>query len=219
MKNLLILALSLSFSSLLTAQTSPSAMDAELLRSTTARTLDERGMANGTMPLKKGMFYPVVEQKMGYVVLAAGPKKIVVPQSEVKLSPRREVTAMPANPANPNGDPAPMGANPVAAAPFVPGEILLMSARYSLPGNQPRNVKNRLSKLIPVGTITAPVQILVTDELSSAAAGGNVAVVTRTSGGQVNVYEAPKNILTVEYTYNGKAYKKQAPEDSYLVLP
>jgi hypothetical protein len=135
---------------------------------------------------------------------------------------------------------------------FQPGIIELVSARYTLPGNLPRNVKNRLSKLIPTTVISAPVSILVTDSLSDAAKAqadvtttvvigaaatnaeattigtttpqGNSASITEVNGVTVGVAVAQsqtteKNLLTVEYLYNGVWYKKQALEGTQLVLP
>lgn len=140
----------------------------------------------------------------------------------------------------------------LAGATFSPGIIELVSARYTLPGNQPRNVKNRLQKLIPTTAISAPVSILVSDELSDAAKAqgtvttsvgvgaaatsaqattvgtttpqGNSASVTQVNGVTVGVavvqsQTTEKNILTVEYIFNGVRLKKQALEGSQLVLP
>jgi hypothetical protein len=128
--------------------------------------------------------------------------------------------------------PAAQGAAPVVVNNgFVPGTIQLISARYSLPNDAARNVKNRFAKLVPSGVINAPVSILVTDQLSDAAldqgnfttaTGAAVAVTdgTTTAGvAQVVVQEQGRNMLTVEYLYNGQKYKKQAVEGSYIVLP
>lgn len=118
-----------------------------------------------------------------------------------------------------------------AAGAFQPGVIELVSARYSLPGNQPRNVKNRLQKFIPTTPISAPISILVSDDLSDAAkAQGNFttsvgigASVTATDSATVGVAvvqsQTNKNMLTVEYIFNGVRLRKQAVEGSQLVLP
>lgn len=189
-------------------------MQGNLLRSTSGRTLNERGLSDGTMPLKKDRVYDVIEQKMGYVVLAVAGRQVVVNKSDVELTPKPQIPAsMPENPAA-------LPPTPPPAAEFKPGEIVLLSAKYTLQGNQARNVKNRLAKLIPMGTLTQPVKILVTDALSTAAANqGNVAVITTSGYGVASVQMAPKNILTVEYTYNGEARQQQVTEGSYLILP
>lgn len=144
------------------------------------------------------------------------------------------------------------GAPTISFGAFQPGIIELVSARYTLPGNQPRNVKNRLQKLIPNTVISAPVSILVSDELSDAAKAqgtvttsvgigvaatsaqattigtttpqGNSASITQVNGVTVGVaavqsQTTQKNILTVEYIYNGVRLKKQALEGTQMVLP
>lgn len=141
--------------------------------------------------------------------------------------------AMPPGATPPPGAPAVAGspAPPVPLPGFVPGTIEIISARYSLPNEQARNVKNRFVKLVPAGTIYAPVAIQVTDQLSDAAldmgnyttANGAAVVVTDgnvTAGAaSVVLQEQNRNVLTVEYKYNGQRYKKQAIEGSYIVLP
>jgi hypothetical protein len=186
---------------------SPPPMQAELLRSTTARTLGPNGLANGTIPLKKGMLFPVLMQKLGFVVLDVNGGRVALDAKEVTITPRPEGAGAP-----PPGTPAPA---------FTPGQIVLISAKYTLEGNQPRNVKNRLAKLIPAGVITAPVSILVTDGLSSAAqAQDGLATVTGTSDSStVQVQLTARNILTVQYSFNGQVRTKQAAEGTQLVLP
>jgi hypothetical protein len=139
---------------------------------------------------------------------------------------------MPGTGAPPVAAMPPAGAVPAAPLPgFVPGVIQLLSARYSLPNEAARNVKNRFAKLVPSGVIHAPVSIQVTDQLSDAAldqgnstvaTGAGVAVTngTVTVGvAKVVTQEQGRNTLTVEYMYNGQRYKKQAIEGSYIVLP
>ncbi len=187
-----------------TAPAAPS-MRAELVRSTSGRTLNDRNLADGTMPLKKGMMYDVVEQRMGYVVISANSRKVVVAQTDVTLSPK-PVASTKISPSSNSG--------------FTPGEIVLISAKYTLEGNQPRNVKNRLSKLVPTGVITEPVRIMVSDDLSSAATLESGRVTVRRSGSNTVFFRgASTNILTVEYSFNGEIRKKQAIEGSYLTLP
>lgn len=187
-----------------TAPAAPS-MRAELVRSTSGRTLNDRNLADGTMPLKKGMMYDVVEQRMGYVVISANSRKVVVAQTDVTLSPK-PVASTKISPSSNSG--------------FTPGEIVLISAKYTLEGNQPRNVKNRLSKLVPTGVVTEPVRIMVSDDLSSAATLESGRVTVRRSGSNTVFFRgASTNILTVEYSFNGEIRKKQAIEGSYLTLP
>jgi hypothetical protein len=149
-------------------------------------------------------------------------------------SPSMAVENPPSQPTATATSPTSDGTAPVQA--FQPGIIELISARYTLQGNQPRNVKNRLQKLIPANVITSPVSVFVSDELSDAAkAQGTVTtgvgVVTgvsttdengRTVGVGVGVAQfqsTPVNILTVEYMFNGQRLRKQAAEGTQLVLP
>lgn len=205
----LLFALSFLVAVNASAQTPAPSQQAELNRSTAGRTLNDRDLADGTMPLKKGMVFDVVEQKMGYVVISANGRKVVVAQTDVT------VTAKPEAPASTTTiSPA------TAASTFTPGQIVLISAKYTLQGNQPRNVKNRLTKLIPEGTINQPVEILVTDDLSSAASiQGNTVTVRNGGSGGIVVTGTARNILTVEYSFNGQIRKKQAAEGTYLTLP
>ncbi len=137
-------------------------------------------------------------------------------------------TFTPGIPATPATNAAPTG----AVSGFQPGIIELVSARYTLPGNQPRNVKNRLSKFIPATVISAPISILVSDTLSDAAKAqkdittsvGIGAAATDANGITIGVavvqsQTTEKNLLTVEYIYNGVRHKKQALEGTQLVLP
>lgn len=209
MKAILLGALLLVSVAVGLAQTAPPPpMQAELGRSTTGRTLGPNGLASGTMSLKKGMIFPVTEQKMGFVVLSVNGRKVVVSDKEVILSPAPEGAGAP-----PAGAPQPA---------FVPGQIVLISARYTIEGNQPRNVKVRLAKLIPTGVINQPVSILVTDGLSSAAqAQDGQAVVSgvNSNSSTVQVQLSARNILTVQYSFNGQVLTKQAAEGTHLVLP
>lgn len=109
---------------------------------------------------------------------------------------------------------------------FTPGQLVLLSAKYSLAGNQPRNVKARVQKYIPTGVISAPIEFLVTDNLSTAAQGQgdgiqNVTVVVTPTIQAVTVQkiEVPKNVLRVEYSFNGQLMVKEALEGTKMVLP
>lgn len=208
----LVTAIILIFSQPLLAQSVGNPLQAELMRSTSGRTLNDQGFASGLMPLKKGMIFDVVEQKMGFVVLSINGAKVVVQQTDVNLSPKAESAT-------------PMTSGGVTATEsFTPGQIVLISAKYTLEGNQPRNVKNRLSKLVPQGIITAPVRILVSDTLSSAAMQqGNVStgVISGVNNNTavLSIKTPARNILTVQYSFNGQVRTAQAAEGDYLILP
>lgn len=188
------------------AQNAGKLMQAELLRSTTGRGIDSSGFASLSVPLKKGAIYDVVRQENSNVVLKIDGKDVVVPAGALALTEKLLTTLTTGS----NG--------------FVPGKIVLVSAKYSLDGNQPRNVKNNLQKLIPQTVVTQPVEIMVTDALSTAAQDqgnqGQAAVVI-TRGLVIGVVTAApsKNVLTVEYLFNGKSFTKQVPEGGKLILP
>lgn len=96
---------------------------------------------------------------------------------------------------------------------------MVLSAKYTLEGNQPRNVKSKVEKLVPTGPLTQMVKIPVTDDLSSAAARQNMVVLGTMTGGGNRVHIAPKNLLIVTYQYHGQTLTKQSVEGTTLFLP
>lgn len=179
-------------------------MQAKLTRNLTARALDSAGFASTPVQLKKGATYDVLKQSKFDTMLDVGGQQVMVSTHELIVTPKGPVVA-------------------VTVVGFTPGTIFLESARYSLDGNQDRNVKNSLKKLIPEGVITAPVEIIVTDALSTAAQdqGDTLQGTIVTSGNTSTVFVrgTPRNVLTVVYTFNGQRFTKQVPEGSKLVLP
>lgn len=176
---------------------------AETIRSTTGRMLNEQGIADKPIPVRKGFVFDVVEESLADVTLVHEGRKFKLAKSDVRIS-EKGVAPTP------------------TAGGFTPGQIVLISAKYTVVGNQPRNVKNRLSKLIPTGIITEPVSIQVTDELSSMASNqGNTdtSVIFNGDNTIVTTTATPRNVLTVEYSFNGQVRKKQALEGSFLALP
>lgn len=179
--------------------------EATLNRSTTGRGIDSSGFASISVPLKKGGTYDVVRSVNGGVVLRVDGRDVLVPKGDVSVTEKA-----PASQPSANG--------------FTPGKIVLISAKYTMQGNQPRNVKNRLQKLVPEGIITAPVEIIVTDALSLAvqAQGATIqgtATANSSTTATITLQMPPKNVLTVEYLFNGEKRTKQAPEGEKLVLP
>jgi|GEM_PF-2278002 len=199
-RNLILVCAALLGSFLHLAQAAPPVLEATLLRSTTGRGFDSSGLATLSVPLPKGAIYDVVRQENGGVVLKVDGKEVLIPSAAAVVAAKPRLTP--------------------AARGFVPGKIVLISAKYSIEGNQPRNVKNNLQKLIPQTLITAPVEIFVTDALSSAAEDG-VQTQISISGGSINIFSrsSTKNVLTVQYMFNGRNLVKQVPEGSKLVLP
>lgn len=171
----------------------------EVIRSAVGKVLNPAGVPTGDIILNQGQRFDTFVQKPGFVVVKASTSSIAIRDGDYELKDRVAGEAR-------------------AEAVFVPGKIVLISARYTLEGNQPRNVKLKLSKLIPE-LVTEPVEIMVSDDLSRATANqGNLLKGTVDSQGNVTLVEH-KNVLTVEYSFNGTVRKKQAVEGSILVLP
>ncbi|MGV3659401.1 MAG: hypothetical protein ACO1TE_04430 [Prosthecobacter sp.] len=188
------------------------ALQAEILRSMTGKGIDAAGFGNIPTPLRKGMIFDVEKHAVGTVILNVDGRKVMVAPGDVRIAEKPAATQAAAVPGAPRG--------------FVPGRILVLSAKYTLAGNQPRNVKNRIQKLIPDGILARPVEILVSDNLSMAAqsqgdGGQSVAVVVTPKVTAVVVQNTliPKNVLTIEYTFNGQRMVKQALEGTRMVLP
>lgn len=184
----------------------PATKQAQVIRSTTGRMLTEQGLAENTVPVRKGFTFDVVSETLADVVLSHNGRKFKMAKSDVIISEKSAEQAA------------------ASSTSFKPGQIVLLSAKYTVEGNQPRNVKNRLAKLVPQGVVTEPVSIQVTDELSSLAATQGVTTtgtVTSVNSNTaiVTLNEAKKNVLTVEYSFNGQVRRKQALEGSILVLP
>lgn len=197
---------------------------AEMLRTMKGRGIDADGFASVDVPLQKGATYDVVKRGVGQIVLNVDGRNVIVSPREVLLSEK----PLPAFSAG-TGSGVTGGAAPaVAVGPggFVPGKLVVLSARYSLSGNQSRNVKSKVEKMIPPGDITRPVEILVSDQLSHAAQNEptavtqGVAVITPevvVVGEQTKV--TGRNVLTVEYLFNNQRLTKQAFEGTTMVLP
>lgn len=193
---------------------------AEMLRTMKGRGVDTTGFANVDVPLYKGVTYDVVKREIGQITLNVDGRKVIVSSRDVLLSEK------PGAATSAGGGSAPVVAVAPAAGGFVPGKLVVLSARYTLAGNQPRNVKNKVEKMIPPGDLTQPVEILVSDALSLAAQ-NEPAVVTQEAtvvtsdaivmGKQVRV--AGRNILTVEYIFNNQRLTKQAIEGTRMILP
>lgn len=203
---LLLLGLSGFASAQQAAQEGPSEI-ATMKRSVTGRLLNDRGMATGQKALIKDNTYKVVKKELGYVVVDVAGEKVSVPLVEVTLQPAPVVAIRPVVPPNGAGSTYAPPQSPTANTntQSVPlGAFMLISAKYSLRGNQPRNVKNKIAKLAPDGEMNRPVTILVNDELCSAAALND---------------SYRYNVLTVIYTINGEMRTQSVGEGSVLTLP
>jgi hypothetical protein len=184
------------------AQDATKPMQAKLMRSTSGREMAAFGLGSGSIPLHKGAIYDVVRQENGNVVLSVEGKNVLVQKDAVSVTEKLQVA--------------------VTSTGFVPGKVVLISAKYTIEGDQPRNVKNNLQKLIPDTLLNAPLEIIVTDALSTAAQdqGQSQAGIVVTPN-TVSIYAKTnaRNVLIVQYLYNGQRFTKQVPEGQKLVLP
>ena len=171
----------------------------------TRRGIDSSGFASISVPLQKGVIYDVVRQETGNVVISVDGKNVFVQTCAVSLTEKPDTPA-----AGING--------------FVPCKIVIVSAKYSIDGNQPRTVKNNLQKLVPQSIVTEPVVNIVTDALSPAVQEQGIqtqgtVTVTGTNTANILMRTASKNVHTVECIFNGKRFTKQVPECAKFVLP
>jgi hypothetical protein len=204
-------------------------LEATVTRRTVGRQVDASGFGSKPYVLEKGAKGDVVSQTMSEVVIGKGGVTVRVPKTDVTIGPKAPPPpeGQPSDPRMIPGFQDPAAAKAAAAqaaeaaaiAAFKPGGILkILSARYSLTGNSPRNVKNKIEKLVPAGPLTAPVRIPVTDQLHRSAANEPDAVVY-TDRERVQVLELKKNVLVVQYEYNGQVLTRQAEEGTNLILP
>jgi hypothetical protein len=220
MKSLLLL---LTLTSLSVAQNaggdtkSQSPKQAEIIRAVNARSLTPNGAAAGLRKMEKGTILDVVGENFADIVVTYGETRLVISKADVRLFDKQ---------------PSPQATKPG----FKPGQLIILSAKYSLTGNAPRNVKNRLKSYLPSqGMLTAPLTFPVTDDLSTAAANtqfiivpgvttqvviatptGNLVVQAQTGG---QVVPTTPNSLVVEYEYLGKRYRKVGIEGQDMTLP
>lgn len=193
---------------------------AELVRTINAQILGPDGFPRGTRQLSKGVIFDVESQTFADVIGKMNGQKIRVPKQAVTLSEKEEPLV-------------------ATVAGFKPGQLVILSARYSLEGNAPRNVKTNLQKFLPEnGMLTEPFQFVVSDALSTAAGnqktliiGSQTSAVVTTQGPnqppqqvivtqtQTSAVATSPNVLVVEYAFNGKKKRKVGVEGQMMVLP
>ena len=189
----------------------PITSQAEMLRNRSGEKLNPNGFTSGVVvQLRKGMFYDVEKTSMGSVILSVDGESVEVPASDVNISKKiiRE-------------------ANPITG--FIPGKLVVMSASYGPPTRRASPdplVKRELQKIIPQQDINEPIRIPVTDALYGRK---TTSLVGSTTSGRIDEYgnywettqteKTSKNVLKLEYQYNGKTLTKMALEESELVLP
>jgi len=189
----------------------PQVQQAEILKNVSVTKIGPTGFTEGQISLQKGSFYDVEKVVLSNVFINVDGQLVRVPRDDVSISKKivRE-------------------ADPISG--FVPGKIVLLNASYGPPTARPiRNSQTlrALQNMIPRNEITKPVEVLVTDALLGAQA--NAQTVASSSSGNIDyngnfnmitqTQKAQKNVLQVEYQYNGEKLKKSAMEESVLTLP
>lgn len=185
---------------------------AELMRTISGTRLGPSGFSAGQVKLERGMIYEVKERKgFSSVVLLVDGESVEVRESDLRISDK--VITEP---------------DPVTG--FVPGRIILKSAYYGAPTERPRGnrqVLRVLQSMVPRSNIDKPVEVLVTDALLGRDAAlqsiqGSMSGQMDDYGnvrGNVQMQKPKKNVLVVEYQYNGQFLKKSALEETTLILP
>lgn len=176
-----------------------------MVRTANGRFVSPDGFTEGEVKLVKGMIFDVDRLDIRGVIVHHAHRKVMIDKQNVRLFDR-----LPTLQATVEG--------------FTPGQLVILSAKYTLSGNQPRNVKSRLEKYLPdKGLLTAPLKFLVTDDLSTTAGNqqfvvipGQATQVIITPGGNgqnrlfvqpgtpSTVIQTSPNVLMVEYSFAGK---------------
>lgn len=190
---------------------------AKLIRTVNVQLLGSDGFPIDTEQLTKGVIFDVVEETFSDVIGLLDGKRFRVSRQVVTLTEKE-------------------GEVQSTVVGFTPGQFVIVSARYSLEGNQPRNVKSKLLKYFPKdGMLTEPLVFLVSDDLSRSAENQktlfqsgetSVTVTDPVTRGEVVVTQtqtravaSSPNTLVVEYMFNGKKGRKVGIEGKEMTLP
>lgn len=197
---------------LLAGDAQQSSHQAELIRTLSGTKLGPSGFSTADqVKLEKGMIYDVWGIKdASTVVLLVDGDLVLVRKSDLRISNKVVKESVPDG--------------------FIPGRIVFRSAYYGPPDKRPRNdpqVLRILRSMVPGDEILKPVELLVTDVFLGRNAKGDidkgwmVGEVDRDGNlsGAVRIPKPKKNVLVVEYQFNGEFHKKSALEESTLVLP
>jgi len=192
-------------------EVSPQVQQAEILRTISGTKIGSTGFSAGQIPIQKGGIYVVEKISFSDVDINIDGQLVRVRKADVSIS--KKIHREP---------------DPVTG--FVPGRLVVINAYYGLPTVRPTRSPQTLriiQNMIPKVEITKPVEVLVTDALfgpqteiqtaTSFTSGGidcdgNINMITHTQN-------LKKNLLQVEYQFNGEKLKKSALEESVLILP
>jgi len=155
--------------------------------------VDEKGVTTGSVNLKKGDSFEVVNEDMASVTVENNGSLVKIPKDAVRVSVQEP--------------PAPDS-----------GMIRIVSAKFGRTGDRTYEVKEEVKKRIPQGPIKDPVKILVSDALLRAKAAA-VNQSTGTVNGNVVTVDSRPLILKVTYEWNGQRLTKEAMEGQTLQLP
>jgi hypothetical protein len=169
---------------------------ATLNRASSGKVLDERGFTVKQLPLLKGMTYDVTAEAMGNVTIKVDGQTVRVAKSDVTLA---EVAATPT--------PKP--------GEFVPVQFTLVTAKYGIPGRASRTVRSAVRKIVPDGMLNAPVKITA----SAALLGSDEDEPDKTTAAKNVPKDTKLNVLTVTYRLGTQEFKKEAVENTFLVIP
>ncbi len=175
---------------------------AEVIRSVSGTSLDEKGFSKGSVPVKKGDTFEVSAESISEVTVKTDSGLVKLPKDSVKIT---EVA----------------GSEAITGSP-----LRIVSAKLGFPGDRDYEVKEEVKKIIkkriaagqPI-TATSPVQIPVTQDFLRAKA-YQATTVTSDVGGQPTLMRRSGSlVLTITYEFDGKRDKKSAMEGGNIALP
>ena len=172
-----------------------------LLRKTNGQLLNEKGLGAETRVFQQGMTFPLREVNLQGVVVENPPHLVRFDKRDVEIFKSQAVV--------PNADG------------FIPGILEINKATFGPARGRKSNVKNALTKMIPVGgRLNKPLEIEVVGALFGKRDPLVVGTITPTElGGIITVLPQEIQILEVTYVFNGKVDSVQVPEGAVLVLP
>jgi len=178
--------------------------EAEVKRNVAGTIIGPNGFSDGQLSLEKGKVYDVIGVSgFSDVLISVEGKAVKVRESDVRVFEK-------------------VAHDVDQSTGFVPGRIYLSSAYYGPPVERPRPDRQTLravQKMLPDGEISKPIEILVTDALSGRASGSQKIRGEMDYYGNIQMEKEKKNVLILEYEFNGEKIKKSAIEETVLVLP
>jgi hypothetical protein len=177
--------------------------EAEIRRNLAGSVIGKNGFSMGQVNLEKGRVYDVV----GYagfsdVLISVNGATVKIRDEDVSISQKI--------------------VRKTDQSGLVPGRLFLISAYYGPPVDRPRpdrKILRALGKILPNSEITKPIEILVTDALLGRTADSQSIKGKVDYDGNIRIEKQKKNVLIVEYEFNGEKNKKSAVEETVLTIP